>query len=354
MGSELFSVKKKGGDPDVTITQTDLGTLGGKTSSSVANGVVSNPVRVVGTSANRAFYWTGNSMMELQVPSNTQSSEANDINVAGEIVGSRILDHQSESYWLRAIFWSTSPAQSIDLPTLTAARVSEAYALNAQENGQVQVVGRSFDHTDGHDDGFHTHAMLWTLDGAGNLMKTQDLQLETFSALAYSASKARDINDRGQVVGWVNGTGNPNTGAFLLTGDTVTVLDEENESYAFAVSDANPVQIAGLSRNASSGEFHAVLWTVGENGTVVPTDLGAAGFFTGITDIGQVAGTVSGKGGNDRATLWTVGTDGTVTTLDLGNGSARGIDKSSTGSLTRIVGRAPRKKSTIAVLWTVQ
>ena len=55
--------KPGGGDDDqgVTITQTDLGTLDGR-SWSTANGVVSAPdgfdVRVVGKSGDGAFYWT--------------------------------------------------------------------------------------------------------------------------------------------------------------------------------------------------------------------------------------------------------------------------------------------------------
>ena len=61
-----------GGDPEVTITQTDLGTLEGSSSAS-ANSVVSDPdgnsIRVVGASGGSPFFWTANGgMVKLTVP----------------------------------------------------------------------------------------------------------------------------------------------------------------------------------------------------------------------------------------------------------------------------------------------
>ena len=158
--------------------------------------------------------------------------------------------------------------------------------------------------------------------------------METFSKLGFTASRARDINDRGQVVGRVNGNG-PQARAFLLSDNgTVTVLDSQNESYAFAVNDASPVQIAGLSRNPSSGEFHAVLWTVSENGTVQTLDLGAAGFGIGITDPPtRVVGN-----GRLGAVVWAVGEDGTsVTSVSLGGASGGNDITSVKGGLELLV-----------------
>jgi hypothetical protein len=177
IGSELFSVKEKGkpGDdpPPFDITTEDLGTLDGRSSasaSSVVSGPDGNSVRVVGGSSggDGAFYWTpGGGMVELTGPAEPNASilgtEAVEISDAGQIVGQRFVDRgDPDVNGLQPLFWSSGQAEAIVLP-MGLARSSYTTANN--NNGQV--VGQSFDHSDDLD-APHAHAMLWTVDGAGN------------------------------------------------------------------------------------------------------------------------------------------------------------------------------------------
>jgi probable HAF family extracellular repeat protein len=379
IGTELFAVKEKGkpGDeePQFTITTTDLGTLEGS-SSAIANHVASGPdglnVRVVGKSGNGAFYWTpGGPMVELAVLFGPNASlkvaEAIEVNDAGQIAGQRWEDRGDIALsGLQATFWNSSTAQNIDLPA--EARSNFATAIN--NNGQVQVVGQSYDHPDD-PDAPHQHAMLWTVDAFGTVT-TQDLLADFVQAGGFISSQAEGVNDRGQIVGWAN-NGSAER-AFLWDNGAVTFLDGEVDagflSFAYAINNAVPVQIIGGAHDPSGEVRRVLLWTV-SNGTVSTEELvPLAGFdwawATDLNDAGEVTGqsAPASQGQEPHATLWTFDPNtGGRAIVDLGVGSATAIDNSaSLVGLTRVVGSATvevgkgRKKTrnNHAVMWEVE
>ncbi len=371
VGSELFSVKKKGkpgeDEPQFTITTTGLGTLEGR-SASVARSIVSAPtVRVVGGSSGSdgAFYWTDGVMVELTGPAEPNASilatEAFDINDGGQIVGRRFANRgDPEVNGYQPLFWSSSQAVAIVLP-MGLARSSYATAIN----NSGQVVGQSFDHSDDPD---AAHAMLWAVDGAGNVT-TRDLHKEWFGDNGFINSLAEGINDRGQVVGQAfDGTVER---AFLWDDGVVTFLDDDVEadfhSFAYAVNNTNPVQIVGGAHDQTGGSRRGLLWTVSD-GTVQTEELPVlAGFGPGwptdLNDRGEAVGDASPLNlqGDNHAILWTFDpqTDERIA-VDLGSFGAQAIDNSSQG-LTRVVGLTRvtvgkgRKKTTNnhAILWEI-
>jgi probable HAF family extracellular repeat protein len=373
MGSELFSVKTKGDtEPEFVITTTDLGTLAGS-SSATARSVISGPdgssVRVVGASGDRASYWTpGGGFVELVIapPSDPDATvldiQANDINDPGQVVGERYVRHSDLEVVGQPIFWSSSAASGIVLPTQQA-----RFVFTTGINNVGQVAGWASGHPQ-HPD--QSHAMLWTVDGVGSAT-VRDLY-EDFTALGFSQSIAEGINEGGQVVGWAFDGSRER--AFLWEDGTVTLLDGEVEpgfqSFAYAVNNADPVQIVGGSHDPSGGSRRALLWTILPDGTVVTEELPPpAGFEwswpTDLNDIGEaVGGSRPQSGQDDHATLWTFAPNtGDRVVVDLGMGGAGGIDNSAwLVGLTRVVGTTTievgkgRKKTRNprAILWEVE
>ena len=140
-------------------------------------------------------------------------------------------------------------------------------------------------------------------------------------------------------------------------------------SFAYAINNADPVQIIGGAHDQFGRSRRVLLWTVLLDGTVLteelpplagfdwawPTDLNDAG-----EGVGQSSPNTSGK--ERHATLWTFApntTDRIV--VDLGIGGANGIDNSAPLGLTRVVGFTTlevgkgRKKTrnNHAILWEV-
>ena len=374
IGADLFSVTKKGkpGDdePQFTITTTDLGTLDGA-SSAAASGISSYPdgasIRVVGRSGGRAFFVAPPAaMVELATPmpsdpdSSVLDTRAKQIVAAGQVVGTRFIQHSDpERTGLQAIFWSSGGADGMILPT--QARSSFANGVN----NAGQAVGQSFDHPDDPD---HQHAMLWTVNGG--TVTTRDLHEETLAALDFVNSQAEDINDLGQVVGWAwDGF---QERAFLWDNGVVTMLDDDVDpgfyTFAYAINNADPVQIIGGVHDQSGGSRRALLWTV-SNGTVQTEELPVlAGFDPGwpvdLNDRGEAVGGASSLNGqgDGHAILWTFDpTTGARIVVDLGIGGANGIDNSASLGLTRVVGFTTlevgkgRKKTrnNHAILWEV-
>jgi probable HAF family extracellular repeat protein len=378
VGSELFSVKEKGkpadDGPQFNITSTELGTLEGR-SSSAASGIVSAPdgltIRVVGGSSggNGAFYWTpGGGMVELTGPAEPNASiggtRAVDISPGGHIVGERIVIRgDPDLNGGQALFWSSNVAEAIVLPT--QARSFFATAVN--NNGQV--VGQSFDHPDD-PDGPHQHAMLWTVDAAGTVT-TRDLHEETLGALGFVTSQAEGINDRGQVVGWAHDGFRER--AFLWDNGVVTLLDDAVDpsllSFAYAINNADPVQIIGGAHDQSGGQRRGLLWTIPSDGVQTEELPPLTGFdwawASDINDAGEAVGSSRPTSNSeDHVTLWTFDPEtGARIAVDLGQGWARAIDNSaSLVGLTRVVGSTTiesgkgRKKTmnTIAIMWGVE
>jgi probable HAF family extracellular repeat protein len=249
------------------------------------------------------------------------------------------------------------------------ARSSSATAIN----NSGQVAGQANDHPK-HPG--RTHAMLWTVDASGNVTTTRDLH-EEFMALGFTQSIPEGINESGQIVGWAYDGFQKRERAFLWDDGDVTFLDDDVEtdflSFAYAINNADPVQIVGGAHDQTGSSRRALLWTVLPNGDVLTEELPPpAGFEwswpADLNDIGEVVGgsRPQASGPDDHATLWTFApntTDRIRIVVDLGIGGANGIDNSaSLKGLTRVVGYTKielgkgRKKSknNHAILWEVE
>ena len=167
---------------------SDLGDLGG--GSAVAHGV-NDPGQVVGASSNgtvtRPFVWWRGQMRDLgTVAGDTDTpGRAWSVNNRGDIVGfSRIAGATSQ-----ATLWKgpnrPRPGEPLGLGSLgDGEQFSEAFAINNRQ----QVVGRSSVA------GTTERAFLWE----------QDAGMTDLGALELNHSRATDINQRGQVVGYAS------------------------------------------------------------------------------------------------------------------------------------------------------
>ncbi len=208
----------------------DLGTLAGD-SSSVA-WAINEDGDVVGWSTGpegtRAFVYTdAGGMVALPGLPDRPRTIARDINDAGVVVGSANAGGTDIG---RAVIWSDGSA--VDLGTLGTGEFSEAWGLN----NLGEVVGWSF--TDGANGLTGVHAFLYTQ--AGELL---DLTPESDNG------SALDINDAGQVTGYMTAFGGYH--AFLGEREAIDlgVLPEFAHSFGLAVSSSG--QVAGNVTSAS-------------------------------------------------------------------------------------------------------
>ncbi len=191
--------------------------------------------------------------------------------------------------------------------------------------------------------------------------------------MGFLNSVAEGINDRGQVVGWAYDGFRER--AFLWDDGDVTFLDDAVApgflSFAYAISNADPVQIVGGAHDQSGGSRRALLWTVLSDGTVETEELPPlAGFEwawpSDVNDAGEVVGSSrpTNNSQDDHVTLWTFAprTGGERIAVDLGQGRARAIDNSASlvgltrvvGSTSVLVGKGRKQTSNNhAILWEV-
>lgn len=167
---------------------SDIGDLGG--GSAVAHGV-NEPGQIVGASSNgqasRPFVWWQDEMRDLGTVAGGTATpgRAWSVNNRGDIVGfSRVAGTTSQ-----ATLWAgpNRPrlGQPVGLGSLgDGERFSEAFAINDRQ----QVVGRSLV------TGSTERAFLWT----------QDAGMTDLGALGLNHSRATDVNQRGQVVGYAS------------------------------------------------------------------------------------------------------------------------------------------------------
>ena len=277
----------------------------------------------------------GASVIVLPTLGGTGQPSSNDINDAGQVVGSAFTSGNVE----HAFLWT--PGQGMrDL--------GNVWSYATAVNNAGQVVGESGRPTGA------SHAFLWTPSGGmqdlGSLWGGGGpLWVEAEAA----RSGAADINDAGHIVGWSEWFGSPfgpvlhaflsttgtgmgdlgagrfavasginNAGqvvgssetstrqgnhAFLLTpGQPIQDLGTLGgpHSYASAVNDAG--QVVGWSSTAPGAPSHAFLFTPGQGMQDLGTLAGAnESQASDINDAGQVVG-FSGTGGEQRAFLWTM------------------------------------------------
>jgi probable HAF family extracellular repeat protein len=278
----VLAVRPAAAQPVYTVQ--DLGVLPGDTSS-VAWGI--NALGdVVGWSAGpngpRAFVHTNaGGMTALPALPGRPRSVARDINDSGVVVGTADMGGTDLGH---AVVWSAGSV--VDLGTLGTGFYSEAWGVN----NLGQVVGSSF--TNGGNGLSGVHAFLYSPGGA-----LVDLTPETDN------SRALDINDAGQVVGYKTALGGYHAfrwhaGSFQDLG----VLPGFAHSFGWAVSADG--RVAGNVTSASGNSERFFRYTEGTG----LQDLGGAGEHNvalGINTSGQVVGTRGNF--SKRAVLFTDG-----------------------------------------------
>lgn len=269
---------------DVVYKAIDLGTLGGKGSSSEAL-AINDDGQVVGLSkmsdgSVRGFLWEDGEMSGLGTLGG--NTEAWSINNAGQIVGQSDTEpspppESPTDVPHHAFLWRDS--KMADLGTLGGV-FSRAYGVN----DAGQVVGESRTASN------ETHAFLW-----------ENGVMSDLGALGGTSSLAWAINNAGNIVGWI-GTGSNEIHAFHLVNGEANDLGTLGgaNSWAYSINDVD--QIVGASMTASDN-LHAFLW---ENW--VMRDLGTLGGRSSealaINRAGQIVGSSRTTSSEIHTFLW--------------------------------------------------
>lgn len=245
-----------------TYAVTDLGTLGGSTSTIATD--VNNATQVVGESdlivglnlVDYAFLWDAGSMSPL-VP----LGKAQGINSAGTVVGNvRTITSSSRAFIASGGSYTTLPSGSF----------SAAYAINDADN----VVGFS---TIGVGP---SHAVMWE-----NATTMIDLgTLGGVSSLAY------DINNHDQVVGASNTATATYDNAFLWENGQMIALCPDCTGLSRAEAINDQAQVVGMAAASGSGAAQATLWENGET-LFLGTLGGLYSYAYDINEAGQIVGT---------------------------------------------------------------
>jgi probable HAF family extracellular repeat protein len=254
--------------PAATYIVTNLGTLGG-TSSQAHD--INEAGQIVGSSPRadglrRAFLWQDGVMTDLGTLSGSESWGYG-INESGQIAGEALAFGQKE--WKRAFLWQNGVMT--DLGTLGG---PYAFAWDINEAGQI--VGSAAP------DDFQGRAFLW-----------QNGTMTNLGTLGGNASYAYGINDHTQVVGWArtdpNGTISEH--AFLWSpsgGMTDLGTLGGARSQAWDINGAGDV--VGFSQTADGVTWHAFLWTAPGGMTDLGTFGGAHSQAFAIDDHGRIVG----------------------------------------------------------------
>jgi probable HAF family extracellular repeat protein len=268
---------------------TDLGTLGGTTSQSLAinaSGQVtgwSYTAGTIGTSSDapsHAFLWDGTAMRDLGTLGGWNSVGVA-INSLGKVVGHADTGTAAS---IQAFLWDGAALQN-----LSAATGGTSYATAINNLGQIAGYAESAAIQG------VIHATLW--DGSTRT----DL-----GTLGGTSSWAYAVNALGQVTGFSNTSGNLTQHAFLWDGTTMRDLGTLGgaSSWAYAINSAGQVTGSSLYTVVLNGPLHAFLW----NGTVMQ-DLGTLGgtsaYSMAINESGQTTGYSQIAGDTEwHALLW--------------------------------------------------
>jgi probable HAF family extracellular repeat protein len=192
----------------------------------------------------RPFLWENGVTTVLGILPGGTYAVARDINNAGDVVGFGTSAGSGEV--ARAILWRDGHIIALD--PLPGASGSAALAINDAGiiAGGTDVAAEG---------GPEAHATLWLRSG-------EPVDLGTL--LGSSASTARDVNNRGQVVGQV--VWNSHSHAFLWErGRTIDIgaLPGDDESGAVGINDSG--QVVGVSSSVERGTVRGFLW---ENGVM--------------------------------------------------------------------------------------
>lgn len=255
---------------------TDLGTLGGVTSSASA---INNLGQIVGQSALaggavRATLWQGDSKIDLGVLQGGDKSQASGINDLGQVVGSSTI---SSGATHATLFNVGSTPQ--DLGTL-GGRNSYASAIN----GSGQIVGAADVLTYTPKYVMATHAALWS----GG-------QVSDLGTLGGAQSYAWGINDLGTIVGVSNVPTRPYPFPTVWVDSVPTSLATPDQLNA-KVNAINNAGVAVGFAETNTTNYHAALWRDGQTVDLSPM---AGSMAFGINNGGQIVGT-----NGSHAVLW--------------------------------------------------
>ena len=221
------------------------------------------------------------------------SSSATGINANGQVIGYA----QNAAGYEHAFLWSSSGGMQ-DLGTLGGSGFEGSQGLMEGSqalgiNNSGQVVGWAANSSE------WAHAFLWTSGGG----------MQDIGTLGGSSSWAYGINDSGQIVGYGASIPTNSTHAFLWASgggmQDLGTLPGGSESWAFGIS--NSGQVVGSAVSNSNGDYHAFLW--GSSGGM--QDLGTLGGSSsnsqanGINNSGQVVGYSGSSSGTGHVFVWT-------------------------------------------------
>jgi len=266
----------------VLYSVTDLGTLGGATSSAFA---VNNSGQVVGVAdtatQSDAFLWQSGTMTDLGTLGGN-ASNAQNINNLGQVVGFST----NASSVSDAFLWTSSGGMTdidstfgFNAGTSVVYTITDAGRMVGFANGGPGQQPRYFDGTS-----YITIPNLGGVNGHG----------------------ARGVNDSGQVAGYsLNGSGLRN--AFLWTSGTGTV---DLGTLGGATSQANFINASGLivgNALTGTGQSHAFYDNNGASMVDMGTLGGANSQALKDNSAGYIVGNAQDAGGNGLAFLYTGG-----------------------------------------------
>jgi probable HAF family extracellular repeat protein len=318
LGLAAFSIDRPAASPTVPYVVIDLGTLPGGESSQAND--INNRGQVVGASlvagGFRAFLWDGGEMTELPPLPGDPGAVATGINDRGLIAGS---SGGVNGIW-RAVLWDDGTPT--DLGRLPGAISCTAQAVN----NRGQVVG-ACDLLSGGQGGFlwedggmtplaalagsaftfptsinhHAHVAGVAID-PHNELRAFRLEAGAITDLGTlpggSASYAGGVNHRGIVAGWSQDAQGSFFAVVWKNGDVSSLGTSPGKTWsqAFGLNDRGAI--------AGRVEQTPALWH-GRAITELPTLLGGTGIAFAINNRGEVAGVADTHTGQPRAVVWT-------------------------------------------------
>ncbi|MEO7854844.1 MAG: PEP-CTERM sorting domain-containing protein [Rubrivivax sp.] len=252
---------------------TGLTRLAGDNDRGVAHGINNSGV-IVGISSNglasRPTRWINGVAGDLGSVDglSTTSGRAWGLNEAGQVVGHSRRD--TATTVSQATFWSGTGGP-LNLGSLLPDSFSEAFAINAAGTiAGVAVAGNTSSGTN------IRQAVRWTTDGSA-------YAIEALGSMGRSFSEAKDINNAGQIVGFVSNIGGSPQRAFLYQAGAMVDLN----SFIDAASGFTLLSAEGINQRGDivgwgtfNGQTHAYVLTA------VPEPSSAALLLAGLLGAG--------------------------------------------------------------------